>query len=334
MPANPTTPGQLTRRSEFYQQLGQFLSAGVDITTALKHLRTHGIGRDYGVAIDSLLASISSGSTFTESLQALPGWFPDFDLALLNAGEQSGRLDASLKLLAAYYQERASLLREVIGGLAYPAFLLHFAVFILPFPGLFVSGDLSAYLRSTLSVLIPIYLVAGLLWYAVHSQHGAGWRSLLERISSHLPLLGSARQCLALSRLSAALEGLISAGVNILEAWPLSAAASGSPRIQRTVEAWRPLLDAGKTPAELVADSACFPELFASHYATGEASGRLDDNLERLRDFYREEGSRKLKALAQWTPRLLYLALVLAIAYKIIQFWSGYFGRIAEIGNF
>jgi type II secretory pathway component PulF len=63
-------------------------------------------------------------------------------------------------------------------------------------------------------------------------------------------------------------------------------------------------------------------------------SGQLDENLERLRDYYQAEGTRKLELLAQWTPRIVYLAIMLAIAYKVIQFWVGYFGRISEIGNF
>ena len=47
---------------------------------------------------------------------------PPFDIALVQAGEHSGRLDAVFKLLAAYYNDRAALLRQMISDLAYPAF--------------------------------------------------------------------------------------------------------------------------------------------------------------------------------------------------------------------
>jgi type II secretory pathway component PulF len=204
----------------------------------------------------------------------------------------------------------------------------------LPFPDLFLSGDILAYVMKVATVLLPVYLLVAIIIVATHGERGENWRAIIERLMAFVPFWGAARRALALSRLSAALEGLMSAGVNIVEAWPLAAVASGSPQLCRTVEGWRPMLEAGRTPAELVTDSRRFPDLFSSQYAAGEVSGQLDENLERLRDYYQAEGSRKLEILAQWTPRIVYLLIMVVIAWKIIQFWVGYFGRISEIGNF
>ncbi len=60
-------------------------------------------------------------------------WLPSFDLALIEAGEQSGRLDACFKLLALYYSERARMVKQAISDLLYPLFILHMAAFIFPF---------------------------------------------------------------------------------------------------------------------------------------------------------------------------------------------------------
>jgi type II secretory pathway component PulF len=144
-------------------------------------------------------------------------------------------------------------------------------------------------------------------------------------------VLGTARQYLALARLAASLEALLSAGVTVVEAWDLAATASGSPALQRTVASWKPLLNAGETPAEVLRHSPGFPELFANQYATGEVSGQLDDALRRLSAYYEEDGSRKLHAVAQWTPRAIYFGVVLMIAYQIIHFYLGYFGQIRDV---
>ena len=77
-----------------------------------------------------------------------------------------------------------------------------------------------------------------------------------------------------------------------------------------------------------------FPSLFANQYATGEVSGKLDETLHRLHEYYQEEGTRKLRVLAQWVPRLIYLLVALGIAYKVVQFWSGYFQNIGAAGGF
>ena len=78
----------------------------------------------------------------------------------------------------------------------------------------------------------------------------------------------------------------------------------------------------------MVRQSGAFPDLFASLYHSGELSGQLDETLRRLYKHYSEEASRKLHAVAQWTPRLIYFGLLLAIAYQVISFWTNYYGNL------
>jgi type II secretory pathway component PulF len=327
-------PGQLSRRADFYHQLGQLTSAGLGIIQALEQLKRNPPDRSYREPTSRVLEQIASGSTFTEAVLSCGHWLPAFDIALLQAGEQSGRLEACFKLLADYYTDRARLARQMIGDLAYPVFLLHFAVFIFPFAQFFTSGNWVVYLCQTFGVLIPLYGVVALVIFATQSRHGETWRGIIESFLHPIPVLGQARRYLALARLSAALEALLSAGVTIIEAWELAATASGSPALRRKVLAWRPLLNAGQTPAEVVSVSGSFPEIFAGQYATGEVSGKLEDTLRRLHGYYQEEGSRKLSAVTRWTPRAIYFCVVLIIAYKIISFYTGYFNQVQDAGGF
>ncbi len=328
------TPGQFACRAEFYYQLGQLTGAGLDLVRALEQLRRSPPARSYRQPIHRLLEQLAAGSTLTESFQSLGHWLPEFDIALLQAGEQSGRLDTCFRLLADYYYERARLARQMIADLTYPVVLFHLAIFIFPFAQFFISGNWSAYLLQTVGVLVPIYAVVGLMILAAQSRHGESWRARIESILQRVPVLGTARHYLALGRLAAALEALLSAGVTIIEAWELAANASGSPALRRVVRAWRPLVNAGQTPAEVVSVSSQFPELFANQYATGEVSGKLDETLRRLHRYYQEEGSRKLHAVALWTPRVLYFLVALMIAYRVVQFWTGYFNQIPNAGGF
>ena len=328
------TPGQLTQRAEFYYQLSQLTGAGLGLIYALEQLKRNPPARSYRQPIQQLLEQLGHGYTFNEALQRIGQWLPAFDVALLQAGEQSGRLEACFRLLADYYTDRARLTRQVIGDLAYPAFLFHFAIFILPFAQFFTSGNWLAYLFQTIGVLIPIYAVVAMMIYAAQSRHGEKWRGWVESVLHPIPVLGKARRSLALSRLAAALEALLSAGVTVIQAWELAATASGSPALRRVVLAWRPLVDDGQTPSEALNASRKFPELFANQYATGEVSGKLDDTLRRLHTYYQEEGSRKLHALAQWTPRAVYLMVALMIAYRVVRFWIGHFKDIQDAGGF
>ncbi len=327
------TPGQLSRRADFYHQLGQLTGAGLGVIQALEQLKRNPPDRSYREPLTGMLGQIADGGTFTEAAQHCRYFLPAFDLALLQAGEQSGRLEACFRLLADYYTDRARLARQMIGDLAYPAFLFHFAIFIFPFAQFFSSGNWVVYLLQTFGVLIPLYAVLVLIIYAAQSRHGQAWRACFETLLHPIPVLGQARRYLALARLAAALEALLSAGVTIIEAWELAATASGSPALRRVVLGWRPQVNAGQTPAEVVSASGSFPDLFASQYATGEVSGKLDDTLGRLHQYYQEEGSRKLHAVSRWTPRAIYFCVVLIIAYRVIAFYTGYFNMVRDAGG-
>src|SRR6185437_4870987 len=119
------TPSELNRRADFYHQLQQLTAAGLGIVNALDQLQRNSSSRRYRTATGHLLGLIQRGQALGESMRAIPDWLPDFDITLVEAGEQSGRLDRCFRMLGDYYVERAKVARKVIGSLAYPAFLLH-----------------------------------------------------------------------------------------------------------------------------------------------------------------------------------------------------------------
>jgi len=331
------TPTQLSHRAELYYQLGALTAAGVTLRQSLDTLQQSSASRSFREPLGRLATLLDQGCTFSEALKTTGGWIPSFDLALLEAGEQSGRLDACFKLLAEYYRERAQLARNVLADLAYPFFLFHVAFLLLPIDSLkrlVLRGEFFAFTFQKVTFFLPFYTVAFLLVFACQGRHGEFWRSWIEAILRPIPILGAARRSLALARLAAALEALINAGVSIVDAWALAAAASGSPALHRTVLAWKPQIESGRTPAEVLRENGQFPELFTNLYHTGEISGKLDDALLRLHRYYQEEGSRQLKLVAKWTPWLVYLVVVGVVAYQIISFWLGYFQNINSLTNF
>ena len=327
------TPGQISRRADFYFQLASLIAAGVPIIQALEMLQKT-MASSYARHLQTVVAHLNQGATFTQAVRATGGWLPAFDQALFSAGEQSGRLDATLRSLGVYYQERATMLRKVLSGVAYPVFIFHLAILIFPtsyLTNLFLKGGVDAFVVQKITILVPLYLVVALLVVAFQGNRGEMWRALMERVTGFVPILGAARHELALSRLAAALEALLSAGVPIIQSWQLAADASASKRLKSAVAIAVPNMEAGVTPAETLRQSAVFPELFRSLYATGEVSGQLDSTLQRLHRHYEEQASQKFQNLAAWTPKLLFMLVAIAIGYQVINFYMGYFNQLNQI---
>jgi len=315
------------------------ISAGVPLIRALEMAVNNAAIRTSRKTLFGLIEQLQAGHTFSDSMVRVHGWLPEFDVALLSAGEESGRLDSSFKLLATYYATRASVIRDTIAGMIVTIATLH--VFLLIFPlGLLVAcaqgiingnySDCIPFLMEKIIVFGSIYGAVLFFIFAGQGKRGEHWRSVVESFTRMIPILRVARKNLVLSRLAASLEALVGSGVSIVKGWKLAAAASGSPRLNHDVSGWAEDLENGATPAELVARTRYFPEMFANLYHTGEVSGKLDDTLGRLQKFYQEEGFRTLRLFTRVLNGTIYGLVVLLVAYNVIHFWVSYFNQISK----
>ncbi len=318
----------LRLRSVFYSQLAALLRAAIPIERILGQMVISPPAPPLRAIAKQLRTELDLGATWVQAFRSLPKWAPEFDYALIEAGERSGRLDEIFDTLARHHRERADNVRLMLSQAAYPLLVLHLAIFLVPLPGLVNGGTLLGYLSQTVGVLGVLYGVVAVLVWSSKGTHCEPWRALIERVSLKIPWLGPAQTALALGRLAGALEALVSAGVLVTEAWPLAARASGSPLIVRTLGAWPSELDSGRTPAELVGEATLFPETFVSSYSIGEMTGKLDEQLKWLADHYEEEGFKKLRVFAVVIPTLGYAVVAVWIAYYIFSFFRTYLGLI------
>ncbi len=329
------TPRALAQRGEFYYQLSAMIRAGLPLIGALQTLEKSPPAASYRRPVQRILAELQARNTFTGALATLGDWLPVFDKALLEAGEKSGRLDECFRLLASNYEERARLARDVIGQMLYPVIIIHLAILVFP-PSLikeaFWDGAWANFIASKGLGFGLLYGGGTAFILSGSGSRSQAWRALLEKIFALVPVLGKARQNLALARLTAALEALFSAGVGIVDSWELAARASGSPALAREVMTWRPKIEGDQmTPGELLADTTAFPAMFTSLYRTGEVSGQLDDTLKRLHEYSRIEGHRQMQMFTKSMTIAIILTIMVAIGMQVVLFWVGYFNNIGNM---
>lgn len=302
--------------------------------------------------LQALTLRLQQGHTFCDAMLLTSGqkresgvsarlakdyWLSDFDMALLSTGEESGRLDISFKTLARYYNSRAKIIRDTISSLILTIVTLH--VFLLVFPiGLwqsFALGVMHAEYRQCLPFIMEkievfgsLYGVVWFLAFACQGNRGENWRSGMEAIFSVIPWLRSALKYLVVARLAMALGALVGAGVPIIRSWELSSVACGSAGLKREILKWTPQLELGTTPAEMVAQIPYFPEMFTQLYQTGEISGKQDETLERLQNYFEAEGLRKLQFFCRMLNYGVYFGMAIMVGIFVVRFWVGYFNTI------
>jgi type IV pilus assembly protein PilC len=316
----------------FYRQLAAMLDAGVSLERALQSLERAAPSRRLRAASVALGERIRAGRDFTEALDEHASLFPLLHRELLHVGERTGTVDRALRQLAEMMEQVASIRKEVVVQLLYPALLLHMALFVTPLPTLVFTRDFAAYGASVLKGVLFLYATAAMFWW-IARQIARDRATLVaaDRLALATPVLGKLHRDFSLARLFSALKALLNAGVGILEAMPRAGAASGSASLASAARAAVPELKRGESL--ITAMAGALPPDALGLLATGQTSGKLDDMLDHLERHFFDEGRRRLRALAHWLPKLIYVGAVLWGGWNILEMGRGYGRMLSGVLN-
>ena len=104
-----------------------------------------------------------------------------------------------------------------------------------------------------------------------------------------LPVIGDLLRKVAVARFSQNMSILLNSGVPILDGLAITAKTSGNKVVERSIMNARISISQGRTVSEPLAESKIFPPMVCQMVAIGENTGKLDEMLKRVADFYEEE---------------------------------------------
>ncbi len=330
-PAAPAPPSPIrahslpaARLEALCRRMAEMLEAGLSVRQALT-----------GPLVDTLpgplAASLRRGaeadvplSEILEPLRLLDA----ASLAQVRAGEARGGLPQALQHVAQRLNERRVARNVLLGGLAYPAFLLLCAAVLLPTPTLFTHG-LTAYLGQALPPVMGLAALglAFALWPRLAPE--AAPRRALRALGRALPLTRSVLRHHALATFASVLGDGLRAGIPARQALALAGGATADPAFQRgAVEAVR-RLDAGATLTGAL-EPLALPAEFLAEVASGEQAGTLDRAFPRLTATHHDHARRATRVVLVVAAAVIFALTALVVAASIIRVYSAAFGRLEQ----
>lgn len=333
----------------FCYQLQQLMQAGIPLIDGLQTMADED-ERQGGRLASELHAYLEQGDSLSQALARLGQAVPPYIVALIAAGEQSGRLAAILQRLVRQLEQETSLARQRQRALLYPACLLLTVLTSLGFVLTTLVPQLATFLQQLgrppeglLAILHAmsrqlaqangLTLASGLLCLslpaalATHPRLAGPRRRLLEG----LPILGPALRELNLSRLYATFGLLYGAGITVLEALTLTAATLDHPRLRQALQDSTESIASGQGIAAALAATVELPPVSQRLLRIGEHSGQLEETLHHLATWH---GNRalatldRLQALLEPTLTLIFggllgglLLSVLGPVYDLLGQW-------------
>jgi len=302
------------------------LQSGLPLQRALEHM---GSGRDRGADAARGVAGVLDAGPTDAFRQA---GFSELDAGILGAGEQSGRLVEACSELAGYYAHLASGQRRALAASAYPVFILHLGAILLSIPPAILQGNFPAFLREVAVFLGTAYAIVGvigiLLWLAARmfSRSAAG-----DRLISAVPVIGPLLRDGALARFCLVLSLGIRSADGFLAGLARAGEASGSARLRGAAGVAIAHIRSGEGLAAALQAAGAFPADLERALRVAEVSGRLDQEIARWAGIFRDRLFRRIDALTEWLPRILYLVVVALVVFRMFGLISQVTGAMADV---
>lgn len=285
-------------------------------------------------------ARVLEGHALATGLDDFPASFSELYRATVAAGEQSGHLDAVLERLADYTEQRQQMRQKVQLALFYPALLTLMAILVTGALMVYVvpevvkvfdnMGQALPGLTRGLIAVSDFLRAHGLALLAGVAALALGLRWLLRipgaRFRAHalvlrLPLVGRLVRGANTARFARTLSILAASGVEVLSALRISGQVLTNLPMRAAVERATQRVREGASLHGSLRDSRLFPPMTVQLIASGEATGELEDMLERAAGNQEREVEGMISAfLGLFEPLLILVmgAVVLTIVVAIL----------------
>lgn len=327
------------------RQLATLLSAGTPLEESLAAIANQSQKNTIVRVITGVRAKVVEGRSLSDSLAQFPGVFPNIYRATIAAGEHAGQLDKILERLADYTENHQATQQKITGALIYPILLTVFAILVVA--GLlgyvvpqvvqvFANMDqelpiLTRGLIATshaVTTLGPYALGLGIIGMFIFSRlyKRANFRRRVDRNLLRIPLIGNLIRGKNAAAFTRTLSILSTSGVPVLSALNNAAEVVENLPMREAVESTAERVREGGTISGSLQKTKLFPPMTVHLIGSGEASGKLDDMLERAANQQERETTTTINvALSLFEPALIVimgvvvLIIVLAILLPIFE---------------
>lgn len=325
---------QLTR------QLAALLEAGLTVEQSFNALIEQAEDERSRQVLAALRGEVLAGNTIAKALAAFPAVFPELYRTLVAAGESSGQLPRVLSRLADYLEERQALRSRLMLATIYPAIVFLVALGVVGALLIYVVPQVVqvfAHAHQKLPILTQVLIAFSnflqatwVAWIALAIAIGIGLGMALKRPASRaaihrslwrMPVLGRLLRALDAARLAATLSILVGSRVPILQALEAGTGVMTLAPMRDALAAAARGVREGMPLSRALGATNAFPPVMVHLIASGEASGRLDESLERAARQQQSTIATRLAAFAAFfEPAMILLmgALVMFIVMSIL----------------
>lgn len=329
MGAEKITPVELIM---FCRQMYTITRSGVPLVRGIRSLAASIRHEHFQSVLNDVADRLESGVSLSNAMAHHPKVFNHLFVSMINVGESTGSLDEVFKQLAFYLERDEATRKSIRSATRYPMFVviaLIIAVAIvnvkviprfaemfshfnaeLPFVTKILIGMSYLFVNYWWAIIITtIFSVVGTIYFLRTPQGGILW----GRKKLTLPVVGDIIDRASMARYSRSFSLMLAAGVPLNQSLTLCARAIDNPYLAHKIDQIRRGVERGESLFRTHVQSNMLSPLVLQMISVGEESGRVEELLAEVAEFYEREVDYDLKKVSDRIEPILIVIMAVFV---------------------
>lgn len=319
----------------FAKNLGSMISAGLPLAKGLDILAKQISNKKFKKVIEDLQAEIRKGNSLGEACAQYPEVFSRLFISMVRAGEESGKLSESLKIVADQMDGVYKLKKKIRGAMIYPGVILSIMITIGVLMMVFVVPSITATFKD-LNIELPLLtriligtsdflknniittlLGIGAVIFSIYifGRSVVGKR-FFDFIVLRIPVIGLIVKETNSARITRTISSLLSSGVPYAEAISITRDVVQNGYFKDILTIAISTVEKGGAISTVFMENTKLCPIFVGEMTiVGEETGRLPTMLMEVAYFYEESVDQKTKNMSTIIEPILMIIMGLAVGF-------------------
>lgn len=303
----------------FAKNLSVMIDAGLSVSRAMTVLGKQSKNQKLIGILENINTSVNAGESLSKSLEAYPNVFSSLFVSMVKAGEESGKLSYSLRIVADQLEKSYNLSKKIKGAMIYPIVIICvmliigiiLMVYMVPtLTETFKGLNINLPLPTRIIIAISDFLIANLIltigailaavfgfMFGIKTRRG---KNILDFTTLHTPMIKTMSKEVNAARTARTLASLISSGVSIVPAISITSAVLQNHYFKNLLDDAAKQVEVGELLSQSLSNSNgnLYPVFVGEMLAVGEETGKMTEMLENIAAYYESEVDQKTKDLS------------------------------------
>lgn len=341
-----------TEMAVFCKQMSLILRSGLSIMKGLVMVKNQSVSKKVRNLAESTSIGIQKGYSLSEAFEKSGFKLPLIFINMVKIGEISGNLDEIFKKLADYFEKNAKTQRRIIGAMVYPIILICVSIAVISIFTFFVLPELVNIIQEAgqelplitkllmafsyftkdnwLYILFSVILLIGGYLKVVPDYIK---KKVMNFLISRIPGLEEIMKDFITARFARTMGILINAGLSMIIILDTLEKTIENDIIKKGLVEAKEKVNKGEGLSESLEKIGIFDSMVTNIIAIGEETGKLEEVLLDLADYYEEKFDEGVSRQLSFIEPAFTLGMATIIAAIIVSVLLPIFNMIGSFSN-